>query len=64
MGLKSRLVLVNLVEPDPIGVPGVLNDIKPQTPRLVVHRTLSVSQHSWHEPVFEARLDIDGNQHS
>ena len=42
MGLGSRLVPVDLVEPYPIRVVGILNYIKPQASRLVVYRTTGI----------------------
>ena len=42
MGLGSRLVPVDLVEPYPIRVVGILNYIKPHASRLVVYRTTGI----------------------
>ncbi len=51
MCLESSLVLVNFIDPNPVGVLSILNDIKSQATRLIVCSTASVRQLLRNEPV-------------
>ena len=59
VGLKCRLVHINFVQPDTVGVGCVLNHIKTQTAGFVVHRTLGVIQHSCDKLFLVAFFDLD-----
>ena len=59
MGLKSRLVIVDLIYLYPIVVVGLLNHIKPQAPRLVFYRTTGILNQPVDVPLFESFLDLD-----
>ena len=59
MGLISLLVPEDLVEPYLVAVGGVLNHIKPQTPRLVVDRTSGTLNYPIDVLPLESFLDLD-----
>jgi len=59
MCLKSRLVLVNLVDPNPIVVVDVLYHIKPQAPRLIMDGTTGVLNYPGDELFLVAFLDLE-----
>ena len=61
VGLDGGVVPVNLVEVDTVRVLQVLDDVEPETARLVPCRTLGVIQHRLHEGVFMLGLDLDGH---
>ena len=58
MGLESRLVFINLVEPYSIGFRGILDNIKPQTAGFIVYRTTSIIDYLLDESFFGPRFDF------
>jgi hypothetical protein len=61
MGLEGRLVLVHVIEPDAVGVIGILNDVEPRTSGLVAHRVLRILGDGGDELVLEPWFDLDGS---
>lgn len=59
MGPESRFVHVNLVEPDPVGLGSVLNDIESQASGFIVHGALGVVQQGLDERVPVSFLNLD-----
>ena len=60
MGLKSRLILVDLVEPYPIRVIGILDHVEPESPRLVVDRASGILNQLLDELVFVPCFNLNG----
>src|SRR5215510_13034741 len=60
MGLERRLVLIDFVEPDAVGIIAVLDDIEPEATRLIAHGSLSILRDGGNELILEPRFDLDG----
>src|SRR5262249_29229514 len=54
------LVLVHLIEPDAIGIIGVLDHVKAETSRLIGRRATGILDYSLDKLVLESCLDLDG----
>src|SRR5215813_1780775 len=64
MGLERGLVLVHLIEPDAIGIIGVLDHVKAETSRLIGHRATGILDYSLDKLVLVSWLDLDrGDDH-
>lgn len=59
MGSKCRLILVNLIDPNPIVVVDVLNHIKSQAPGLIMNGSAGVLHYSGDELLLVAFLDLN-----
>ena len=56
MGLKGRLVLVNLVDPNSVFVDGVLDHVKPKASRFIMDCSTGILFNTCYELVLEAFL--------
>ena len=59
MGLKGGFVPVDFIEPDPVFVAGVLDYVKAQAARLIVHRAFGVLDDGLDKLFFVAFPDLD-----
>ena len=59
VGLERRLVFIHFIEPDAVGIIGILNDIEPEATRLVAHGTLGVLCNGGDERFLEPWFDLD-----
>src|SRR5882724_13369128 len=60
MRLERRLVFIHFIEPDAVHIVGILNDVEPETTRLVAYGTLGILCHSGDELVLEPWFNLDG----
>jgi hypothetical protein len=51
MGLERRLVCIDFVEPDAVGIVGVLDDVEPVTARFILHGAAGVLGYRLDEPL-------------
>ena len=59
MSLESRLIPVDLVEPYPVRVIGILDHVEPEAPRLLVDRATGILNQLLDELVFVSCFNLN-----
>src|SRR5262245_2548129 len=60
MRLERGLVFVHFIEPDAVGIIGILDHIKPETSRLIGYGATGILDHGLDKLVLVSCLDLDG----